>query len=158
MQSNISKILVAIGSVIAIVALFVVFSDEDRSGSNESAVTETPPASSSGGDDDAAGDPEKKQKNEGGPADEKQQVPVIVVKGGQPAGGVQELEFAKSDEIRFRVESDVDDEVHVHGYDVSKPVKAGQTAELAFPAEIDGVYEVELEQSAVPIAELTVNP
>ena len=54
--------------------------------------------------------------------------------------------------------SDIADSIHVHGYDVSQAVTAGQTAELAFPAEIDGVYEVELENSAVPIAELTINP
>ncbi len=27
-----------------------------------------------------------------------------------------------------------------------------------FPADIDGVFEVEIEETAVPIAELTVNP
>jgi hypothetical protein len=54
--------------------------------------------------------------------------------------------------------SDVEDEVHVHGYDVSKEVAAGGTAKFSFPAEITGVFEVELEQTAVPIANLQVNP
>jgi hypothetical protein len=29
---------------------------------------------------------------------------------------------------------------------------------VEFPADLEGVFEVELEESVVPIAELTVNP
>ena len=37
-------------------------------------------------------------------------------------------------------------------------MKAGGTVEFDFPADIEGVFEVELESSATQIAELTVNP
>lgn len=85
-------------------------------------------------------------------------VPTIVVKDGKPVGGVRNLTYNKGDRIRFKVESDVSDEVHVHGYDLMKDVKAGGTVELDFPASIEGVFEAELEGRRQQIIELRVNP
>jgi hypothetical protein len=85
-------------------------------------------------------------------------LPTIVVKGGEPVGGVAELEFDAGDEVRFKVESDVADEVHVHGYDISEEVPAGGTVSFDFPADIEGIFEVELEERVEQIAELRVNP
>ncbi len=83
---------------------------------------------------------------------------VITIIGGQPQGGVQDLEFTAGDEVRFEVQSDIAEHVHVHGYDVIQDVEPGKPVVFAFPADIEGVFEVELEDSATPIAELTVNP
>jgi hypothetical protein len=85
-------------------------------------------------------------------------VPTIVVRDDEPVGGIQELEFDAGDEIRFRVSSDAAEEIHVHGYDVAEDVPAGGTVEFAFPAEIEGIFEVELEELGTQIAELRVNP
>jgi hypothetical protein len=84
--------------------------------------------------------------------------PTVVIRNGEPVGGVQELEYSAGDEIRFRVESDVADEVHVHGYDLSEDVPAGGTVSFEFPAEIEGIFEIELEGRKEQIAELRVNP
>jgi len=84
--------------------------------------------------------------------------PTIVVRNGAPVGGVQELEYSAGDEIRFRVSSNQADEVHVHGYDVEEEIPAGGAATLAFPADIEGIFEVELHGSETQIAELRVNP
>ncbi len=85
-------------------------------------------------------------------------VPTIVVRDGEPVGGVQELEFDAGEEVRFRVTSDAAEEIHVHGYDLSKEVPAGGTVEFAFPAELEGIYEAELEELGVQIMELRINP
>jgi hypothetical protein len=85
-------------------------------------------------------------------------VPTIVVEGGKPVGGIRELTYNEGDRIRFRVTSDVADEVHVHGYDLMKDVKAGGTVSFDFPARIEGVFEAELENRKEQIAELRVNP
>lgn len=85
-------------------------------------------------------------------------LPTIVVRNGEPVDGVLELEYDAGDQVRFRVESDVADEVHVHGYDVEKAVPAGQAVTLSFPADIEGIFEVELHGSEQQIAELRVNP
>lgn len=47
--------------------------------------------------------------------------------------------------VILRVTSDVVDEVHVHAYEKKAPVGPGQLAEIAFVANIPGVFEVELE-------------
>ncbi len=85
-------------------------------------------------------------------------VPTIEIRGDEPVGGVQELEFSAGEEIRFEVSSDRAEEVHVHGYDIAKDVPAGGSVEFAFPADIEGIFEVELEGLGTQIAELRVNP
>jgi hypothetical protein len=82
----------------------------------------------------------------------------IVLEDGQPVGGVQELEYSAGEQVRFTVESDVADEVHVHGYDLTEDVPAGGRVTFSFPAEIEGIFEVELEGQGEQIAELRVNP
>lgn len=82
----------------------------------------------------------------------------VVVENGKPVGGIQELEYSAGDEVAFSVESDVADEVHVHGYDLMKDVPAGGTVSFSFPAEIEGIFEVELEGRTEQIAEIRVNP
>jgi hypothetical protein len=84
--------------------------------------------------------------------------PTITVKNGEPVGGVQELEYSAGDQVRFKVDSDVADEIHVHGYDLMKDVPAGGSVSFSFPAEIEGIFEVELEGLKEQIAELRVNP
>jgi hypothetical protein len=88
----------------------------------------------------------------------KGKVPVIVVENGKPVGGVRDLTYNKGEQVRFKVKSDVSDEVHVHGYDIMKDVKAGGSVSFDFPASIEGVFEAELEGRKEQIIELTVNP
>jgi hypothetical protein len=82
----------------------------------------------------------------------------IVIKNGKPAGGIAQLTYNKGEEVRFKVDSDVSDEVHMHGYDIMKDVKAGGSVSFDFPATIEGVFEAELESRKEQILELTVNP
>ncbi len=74
------------------------------------------------------------------------------------AGSVAKLTFKQGDTIRFRVTSATAQEVHVHGYDKTFNLAAGETKTIAFPAELTGIYEVEFEGTATKIAELTVEP
>lgn len=85
-------------------------------------------------------------------------VTTIVVKNGEPVGGIAQLTYNKGEEVRFKVDSDVSDEVHLHGYDIMKDVKAGGSVSFDFPATIEGVFEAELEGRKQQILELTVNP
>lgn len=85
-------------------------------------------------------------------------VTTIVIKNGEPVGGIAQLTYNKGEEVRFKVDSDVSDEVHMHGYDIMKDVKAGGSVSFDFPATIEGVFEAELEGRREQILELTVNP
>ena len=72
------------------------------------------------------------------------------------AGEVTELEFTEGQTVRFRARSDVDEEVHVHGYDIAKDAPAGQTITMSFKATIPGIFEIEFEHSGEEIGELKV--
>ncbi|MBS1677554.1 MAG: hypothetical protein JST08_09225 [Actinobacteria bacterium] len=85
-------------------------------------------------------------------------VPTIVVRAGEPVGGVAELTYQKGERARFRVTSDSAEEIHLHGYDIGKDVEAGGSVTFDFTADLEGVFEVELEERATQIAALTVNP
>ena len=84
------------------------------------------------------------------------EVQEIEVKGGKVVGGEAEIEVEEGNEVQFEVSSDVADEVHVHGYDVKKDVKAGGRASFEFKATIPGVFEVEMEGLGLPVARLRV--
>jgi hypothetical protein len=85
-------------------------------------------------------------------------VTTIVIKHGKPVGGIAQLTYNEGEEVRFEVDSDVSDEVHMHGYDIMKDVEAGGSVSFDFPATIEGVFEAELEGRKEQILELTVNP
>ncbi len=85
-------------------------------------------------------------------------VTTIVIKHGKPVGGIVDLTYNRGEQVRFKVDSDVSDEVHMHGYDIMKDVKAGGSVNFDFPATIEGVFEAELEGRKEQILELTVNP
>jgi FtsP/CotA-like multicopper oxidase with cupredoxin domain len=71
---------------------------------------------------------------------------------------VVKIRVDKGDTVRFRVRSPEDEEVHIHGYDIKKDVKAGETTNISFKATIDGIFEIEFEDAAKQIAELRVDP
>jgi hypothetical protein len=60
------------------------------------------------------------------------------------------------EKVRIRVEADRDEEVHLHGYDLSRDVAPGRPAVLDFTADAPGVFEVELEQAKLLLFELQV--
>jgi hypothetical protein len=82
----------------------------------------------------------------------------IVVKNGRPVGGINKITVKQNDRVRFEVDSDVSDGIHVHGYDFHKEVKAGGSVRFDFPAKISGGFVIELEKRGEQIAELKVQP
>jgi hypothetical protein len=80
------------------------------------------------------------------------------VRGGKPVGGVKRLEYKRSERVRFSIQSDVTDEVHVHGFDIEKEVPANRRIRFAFLADIEGVFEIELHSGHTRIAELRIRP
>src|SRR5215467_1995932 len=82
---------------------------------------------------------------------------VINVVNGKPQGGIQKITVNKGDPVRFKVNSDVSDEIHVHGYNFHKDVEKGGSVSFDFPATIDGIFVIELERRGEQIASLQVN-
>lgn len=148
MQSNLARALVALAALVVIVVAFVVLSDGGGSGSDSPAA----PA----GEEKRASRPA--ESDDGAEASSPSRVETVVLRDGEPQGGVVQLEFDKGEEVRFAVRSDVADQIHVHGYDVEEEVPAGGRVEFRFPADIDGVFEVESHEAEAQVAELTVAP
>jgi hypothetical protein len=88
----------------------------------------------------------------------KASIPTIVIENGEPIGGITDITVNEGERVRFKVDSDVSDEVHMHGYDIMKDVRAGGSVSFDFPATIEGIFEAELEGRREQILELTVNP
>jgi ABC-type glycerol-3-phosphate transport system substrate-binding protein len=82
----------------------------------------------------------------------------IVVENAAPKGGIVRKTVEKGDRVAVVVTSDVADEIHLHGYDLSRDVEAGGAARIRFTADVAGRFEVELEERGVQIADLTVEP
>jgi hypothetical protein len=85
-------------------------------------------------------------------------LPVITLKDGEPVGGPAEIRVDQGERIRFAVESDVSDHVHVHAYDLFEDVEPGKRVRFDFKATITGITEVELEERGVQIASIRVDP
>jgi hypothetical protein len=157
MQSNRARIAVLVVAAAAAVALFVVLSGDDEEPSTATTAasgetTETQP----GGQGPRQAEEREKPRPEPEP-----EIPTITVRGAEPEGGVANLSAESGGEVRFRVVSDTEGEVHVHGYEIYKDVVPGKPAGISFPADIEGAFEIELhshEAGEFPIAELEVTP
>jgi hypothetical protein len=78
--------------------------------------------------------------------------------GGEVVGGVKVVDVDRNRQVVLVVRSDVADHVHVHGYDLLGDVAPGQPTRISFRANDVGRFEVELEDRALPLVDLRVNP
>lgn len=134
--------------VVAVVLLIVLSGGEDNGGETTTSGNAVGSEAKNGGG----------KKSEGETAPQPEATTIEVGRDGKPVGGIAEITVSKGDEVRFRVESAIAEEIHVHGYDLMKDVPAGGTVSFDFPAEIEGIFEAELEGSAEQILELRVEP
>lgn len=150
-----ARLAILAAAVIALVAaFFIARGSEEDSGAPPATVTVTTPAT--GGQDGTTTTAGTRTATT--PARTAPEIPVVRTRGGAPVGDVKTLKFKRGERIRFRVTSDVAEEVHVHGYDISRQVPAGGSVTLSFDGDIDGEFEVELHGSHRQIATIEVRP
>jgi hypothetical protein len=77
---------------------------------------------------------------------------------GDKAPTVKHFTIKQGSQVVFVVKSELADEVHLHGYDLSADVAPGAPATIRFKANAPGLFEAELESRSLPIAELEVRP
>lgn len=85
-----------------------------------------------------------------------EQVVAVTFAGGAVQGGVSRTPVQLGRKVRLVVNSDVADEVHVHGYDLKAEVPGGGVGTVEFVADQPGVFEVELESRGAQLAQLEV--
>ena len=143
-----SRIVVLLVTAALLVVAFVVLApkDDEPAGGASGTVTSTAPAQTT--TTQAAPPPAPAPRYDS-----------VRVRAGKPVGGVKRIEIEKGERARIEVRSsDTEDEVHLHGYDLSKQLPAGGRVRFAFEADAEGIFELELERAGVQIAELVVEP
>ena len=80
----------------------------------------------------------------------------VTVDGDDVTGGGRHP-VSVGDLVTIRVTADVDDQLHVHGYDIMQDVTAGEPAEVTFTADIPGQFVVELEHAGIEVVQLVVS-
>ena len=82
----------------------------------------------------------------------------IVVESGRPRGGIARPTVAKGAKIVVVVRADAGEEVHLHGYDIEKPVTPGTPVRIPFTADLPGRFELELHHPDALLAVIEVKP
>jgi hypothetical protein len=148
------RLLIGLGALVALVALFLVFrpanDDEDTAGTTSTVVTAPPTL------EPAITAPETETATTvTGPESVRL---AVTIRGGEPVSGIVRVTAHKGDPVVVVVRSDVADEVHVHGYDLTADVAPGKPVRMEFTANLTGRFEIELEGRGKQIAQLTVLP
>jgi hypothetical protein len=81
----------------------------------------------------------------------------ITYRGGKLGGDSGTVRVPRGEEITLTVRADVEDEVHVHGYDLFAAVEPGHPAKISFVADQRGTFTIELEHLQLHIANLRVS-
>ena len=119
MKSGRNPLILGAALIVVLVALFLILKPGDSDDSDAPVVTN----SATGSQELPATGKKAKPKP--------QPIPTVVIRNGEPVDGVLGIEVDQGDQIKFKVESDVDEEIHVHGYDISKDVSAGDSTTLS---------------------------
>jgi hypothetical protein len=136
-----------IAAVIAVVAVILLASggdETDNAANSAQTATPTPTATAADGEETPTATPT--------PTPTPKPPPLL------QSGRVRKLTFDEGDTVRFRVRNPEAEEIHVHGYDITKEIQPNRTATVSFKATITGIFEIEFHGSAEQIAELKVEP
>jgi len=138
------------GTVVVLALAFVLLSPSDDDGSDTgNAPTATAPATTTPAQTTTA-EPEPP------PAPEFES---IRVRDAKPVGGVQTITVEKGERARIQISSpDTADEIHLHGYDLTRDLKAGGSVRYSFEAKAEGIFEIELHGTGTQIGKLVVEP
>ena len=85
------------------------------------------------------------------------QVVDISLKDGKSTPNGDRMSLAKGTVLRLEITSDHDDEVHVHGYDIEIPVKAGASVTKDITLDQVGRFEIESHEPSLTILQLVVS-
>jgi len=83
---------------------------------------------------------------------------VIVVDQGRPRGGIKRPKLERGEKVVLVVRADVGEEIHVHGYELTRAVTPGRAARIPITARLAGRFEVELHHPDALLAVLEVRP
>ena len=137
-MSRNQRIVLVVAALVVAVAAFVIAQpgdDDDSKQSSNTTESQTPTGTGTGAETETTTEE---------PAEPVEpSVTRINVKDGVIDGDVKSIEVAKGDTVRIVVTSNVDDEIHLHGYDIEKEAGPGKPARFKFKATLEGAFELE---------------
>ena len=122
---------------VAVVAFLIARPGDDEQPERSAATT---PAQTDTGEDSAEPQPTTEAEP---PPPPKPKVTRIKITGGAVAGGAKTIEVSRGDTVRIVVTADASDEIHLHGYDITRTAAPGRPARFRFKANAEGAFEIE---------------
>jgi heme/copper-type cytochrome/quinol oxidase subunit 2 len=158
-MSRNQRILLIVAAVAVAVIAFVIASpgSDDENGDQAAQTTTTQTET------DVETETEVETQTETTPEPPDVSVTRIQVQGGAVQGGPQSIEVEQGEPVRIIVAADAADEIHLHGYDLTREAAPGAPARFNFTANLEGVFELEshtAEDAGLEplVARLVVNP
>ena len=149
-QYRLGLVAAAVAVVVAVIVIVQVTGDD---ASPETVATPSPATTAA----TSGTEPEAQETGTQAPPSKPQTIS-IVVRNGRVRGGLVHATLAQGQRAVILVRADVEDEVHLHGYDVMRDVAPGAPARIAVRANLPGRFEIELEDRKLQIGELEVRP
>jgi FtsP/CotA-like multicopper oxidase with cupredoxin domain len=157
--------LVVAAVAVAVLAFVIAQPGDDEDGGERAATTpaqtETEGAADGGTADGGTEAPPETEEEP--PPPPEPEVTRLQMRGGEVVGGAQDIEVTRGDTVRIVVTSDAPDEIHLHGYDITRNPAPGQPARFQFKADAEGAFEIESHVAADAgkdplVARLVVEP
>lgn len=82
---------------------------------------------------------------------------VVTYQGGQVTTDSKRVRVKRGQTVALTVTTDVAEELHIHGEDITKELPANTSVTVTFEAKQTGAFEVELERSHVELLQLQVS-
>jgi hypothetical protein len=148
---NLRKVALISASLGLLLSLYIVLKpgDDDEAVETTTAVTTTAPATT---------ETEPSATTTAPTPEPSDVVTITITVPGDTAPTVRRFSVQQGRKVKLVVRSQLADEVHFHGYDLSADVAPGQPATIDFTANAPGRFEIELEERGLKIAELEVRP
>jgi len=67
----------------------------------------------------------------------------IRIRDGEVVGGAPDIRVDKGETVRIVITADAADELHLHGYDITREAEADRPARFRFEADLEGAFEIE---------------
>jgi FtsP/CotA-like multicopper oxidase with cupredoxin domain len=142
MSTNQRIALVVVAVAVAVLAFVIAQPGDDEDGDERATTTPAQTDTGAGSDGGGATAPAETEEEPPPPPPEPE-VTRIQMRGGSVVGGAQDIEVEPGDTVRIVATSDVQDEIHLHGYDITRNAAPGQPARFRFRADAEGAFEIE---------------
>jgi FtsP/CotA-like multicopper oxidase with cupredoxin domain len=160
MPRNQRIVLVVAAVVVAIVAFVIAQPGDDEDEGQSAGTTATQTET---GSEPPTADGETEPTETEPPPPPEPEVTRIRIRGGTVVGGAKDIEVTRGDTVRIVVAADAADEIHLHGYDITRNAGPGSPARFRFKANAEGAFEIESHVAADAgkdplVARLVVQP